>query len=253
MTCVCSVFFLPPLSKLEIAPADPEETCALPDETQKITQKITHAFCARETQRRPKLKETLRIRLGPVPISTDNLLARAQASMKSQHPAPTPCVAGFVFTKADCPLVAQPRPACMPEFRGLIALANYFSVWTRPDITFVVNKLCKYMANPADSHVDVFERLLRYLIGTRDLGLVYSFNGVAPPVVAYSDSSHLGCVDSSRSTLAYCFSSTAKSSHGSKLHTRVTTCSNHSEYVDLQLACTPSRFLGCSRCPYSHL
>ena len=103
------------------------------------------------------------------------------------------------------PLVAQPRPACMPEFRGLIALANYFSVWTRPDITFVVNKLCKYMANPADSHVDVFERLLRYLIGTRDLGLVYSFNGVAPPVMAYSDSSHLGCVNSSRSTLAYLF------------------------------------------------
>ena len=74
-----------------------------------------------------------------------------------------------------------------------------------PDITFVVNKLCKYMANPADSHVDVFERLLRYLIGTRDLGLVYSFNGVAPPVMAYSDSSHLGCVNSSRSTLAYLF------------------------------------------------
>ena len=86
MTCVCSVF-LPPLSKLEIAPADPEETQRItrgdPRITQRITQRRpcilrtgdpeetkrrprgdpenmsennpeeTHAFCARETQRRP--------------------------------------------------------------------------------------------------------------------------------------------------------------------------------------------------------
>ena len=138
-------------------------------------------------------------------ISIDNLLSRAATSMKSKHPAPTPCVAGFVFTKADCPAVAQPRPARMPEFRGLLALANYISVWTRPDITYVVNKLCKSMANPANIHIDALERLLRYLIGTRELGLVYTFDESAQPVIAYSDSSHMDCVDSSRSTLAYLF------------------------------------------------
>ena len=80
-------------------------------------------------------------------ISIDNLLSRARVTMKSQHPALTPCVAGFVFTKTDSPAVPQPRPARMPEFRGLIALANYISVWTRPDITYVVNKLCKYISD----------------------------------------------------------------------------------------------------------
>jgi hypothetical protein len=89
-------------------------------------------------------------------ISIDNLLSRARSSMKSVHPSLTPCVAGFVFTKADCPEVPQPRPARMPEYRGLIALANYISVWTRPDITYVVNKLCKYMASPGDKHISMF-------------------------------------------------------------------------------------------------
>ena len=88
------------------------------------------------------------------------------------------------------------------------------------------------MSNPSDGHVDAFERLLRYLIGTRDLGLVYVFDGAAPPVVAYSDSSHMDCVGSSRSTLAYLFFFYGQVvTWYSKLHTFVTTCSNHSEYA----------------------
>ena len=177
-------------------------------------------------------------------ISIDNLLSRAASSMKSLHPCLTPCVAGFVFTKADCPFPANARPFRMPEFRGLIALANYISVWTRADITYVVNKLCKYMANPGDRHIDMFERLLRYLIGTRNLGLVYSFNESAAPVVAYSDSSHMDCVDSSRSTLAYLFFFFGQVvSWYSKLHSFVTTCSNHSEYAALFQAAKEAQYL----------
>jgi hypothetical protein len=177
-------------------------------------------------------------------ISIDNLLSRAASSMKSSHPCLTPCVAGFIFTKADCPFPANARPFRMPEFRGLIALANYISVWTRADITYVVNKLCKYMANPGDRHIDMFERLLRYLIGTRNLGLVYSFNESASPIVAYSDSSHMDCVDSSRSTLAYLFFFFGQVvSWYSKLHSFVTTCSNHSEYAALFQAAKEAQYL----------
>jgi hypothetical protein len=177
-------------------------------------------------------------------ISVDNLLSRAASSMKSSHPCLTPCVAGFIFTKEDSPSPANARPLRMPEFRGLIALANYVSVWTRPDITYVVNKLCKYMANPGDRHIDMFERLLRYLIGTRNLGLVYSFSESAAPLVAYSDSSHMDCVDSSRSTLAYLFFFFDQVvSWYSKLHSFVTTCSNHSEYAALFQAAKEAQYL----------
>ena len=177
-------------------------------------------------------------------ISIDNLLSRAKSSMKSLHPAPTPCVAGFIFTKADCPLIPQPRPARMPEIRGFIALAGYIAHWTRGEIVFVVNKCCKYMANPGDKHIDAFERLLRYLIGTRDYGLVYHFDSKVPPLVAYSDSSHMDCVDTSRSTLAYLFFCWGNLvSWYSKLHTFVTTCSNHSEYAAMFQAAKEAQYL----------
>jgi hypothetical protein len=88
------------------------------------------------------------------------------------------------------------------------------------------------MANPGDKHIDVFERLLRYLLGTRDLGLVYTSSTKSAPLVTYSDSSHMDCVDTSRSTLAYiCFFFGQPVSWYSKLHSFVTTCSNHSEYA----------------------
>jgi transposase InsO family protein len=165
-------------------------------------------------------------------IHIDNLLSRAKASMKSLHPAPTPCVAGFIFTKADCPTVPQPRPLRMPEFRGHTALASFIAVWTRVECVYTVNKCCKYQANPGDKHIDAFERLLRYLIGTRNLGLVYTYDDSAAPVVAYSDSSHMDCVDTSRSTLAYLiFFYNQVVAWYSKLHSFVTTCSNHSEYA----------------------
>jgi hypothetical protein len=177
-------------------------------------------------------------------ISIDNLLSRSRDNMKSQHPAATPCVAGFVFTKGDSPKVPQPRPSRMPEFRGLIALANYISVWTRPDITYVVNKLCKYMANPGDRHLDVFERLLRYLASTRDVGLVYTADALLAPLMAYSDSSHMDCIDTGRSTLAYLFFFFGRVvSWYSKLHTFVTTCSNHSEYAAMFQAAKEAQYL----------
>ena len=177
-------------------------------------------------------------------ISIDNLLSRAKSSMKSLHPAPTPCVAGFIFTKADCPPIPQPRPARMPEIRGLIALAEYIAYWTRGDIVFPVNKCCKYMANPGDKHIDAFERVLRYLIGTRDYGLVYRYDSKVPPLLAYSDSSHMDCVDTSRSTLAYLFFFCGNLvSWYSKLHTFVTTCSNHSEYAAMFQAAKEAQYL----------
>src|SRR6185437_13924605 len=69
-----------------------------------------------------------------------------------------PCVQGFVFTKKDCPEV--PDPERTSQYRSLIALANFISCWTRPDITFTVNKLCKYMSNPGPSHWSALKHLL---------------------------------------------------------------------------------------------
>ena len=45
---------------------------------------------------------------------------------------------------------------------------------TRPDIAYAVNKLAAYTANPSLQHVGALKRLLRYLKGTKNLGIKYS-------------------------------------------------------------------------------
>ena len=87
-----------------------------------------------------------------------------RAKLAECNPASIPCQPTTVFTKQDCP--DTPSPDNATEFRKLIALANFISCWTRPDITFTVNKLCKYMSNPGAVHWQALKHLLRYLRGT---------------------------------------------------------------------------------------
>ena len=47
---------------------------------------------------------------------------------------------------------------------------------TRPDITYAVNKLSSYTANPSPQHVGALKRILRYLKGMKNLGIIYSSN-----------------------------------------------------------------------------
>ena len=173
--------------------------------------------------------------------TTEVLLERAK--MQDCNPAQTPCPAGTVFSKKDCPATPSPRTT---EYASLVALANYLACWTRPDIAFVVNKLCKFMSNPGDAHFAVLKHLLRYLKGTKHKGLCFDFS--APSSVqglhGFSDSSHADCPDTKHSTIAYIFRlDDAVLSWFSKLHTFVTTCTNHSEYAALFSAAKEAQWL----------
>ena len=95
-----------------------------------------------------------------------------------------------------------PRYCVAAEYASLIALANYLACWTRPDIAFIVNKLCKFMSNPGDVHWQLLKHLLRYLKGTKHKGLLFDF--AYPSSVTglhgYCDSSHADCPDTRHST-----------------------------------------------------
>lgn len=168
----------------------------------------------------------------------DTLLGRA--GLSDCNPSKLPCQPGMIFSNKDCP----PNKARSTQYAALIALANFIACWTRPDIAFTVNKLCKFMANPGEVHWQALKYLLRYLRGTRDLGLQFKFTSPSPTVHGYSDASFADCPDTSRSTVAYVFFfGDAILSWYSKLHTYVTTCTNHSEYAALYLAAKEAQWL----------
>lgn len=151
----------------------------------------------------------------------------------------TPMMVNVKLSKAQCPTAE--RAAVMTEeqrwYRSTVASLIYFVSWTRPDIAYAVSKLCKFMHNPGHDHIVALKRLLRYLKATADHGLEYNFSDASeavsttPGIYAYYDAAHADCPDTMKSTLAYVvfFSSCAISWH-TKLHSFLTTSTNHSEY-----------------------
>ena len=89
------------------------------------------------------------------------------------------------------------------RYRDLISAVQYASLATRPDITFTVNKLAQFLANPGRAHLDEALRVLRYLKGTKHRSL-HLGDGI-PDIAGFSDSDWGGDHDDRKSTGAYIF------------------------------------------------
>lgn len=49
----------------------------------------------------------------------------------------------------------------------------YLACKTRPDITFVMGQLSKQNADPGKGHLQAAKKLIRYLQGTMQIGLIF--------------------------------------------------------------------------------
>lgn len=88
-------------------------------------------------------------------------------------------------------------------FRSLVASLRYLTS-TRPDIVYAVEILSRFMEKPYQSHLQAAKRILRYLSGTRNHGILYShidnFN-----LFGYTDSDWAGDIETRKSTSGYVF------------------------------------------------
>ncbi|KAA3483628.1 putative LRR receptor-like serine/threonine-protein kinase [Gossypium australe] len=88
------------------------------------------------------------------------------------------------------------------EYRSIVGALQYVVI-TRPDITFVVKKVCQFMHRPLDQHFKAIKRILRYLQSTMEYGL--HFTTVANlDLVGYLDTNWGTDVDDRRSTIGFC-------------------------------------------------
>lgn len=89
------------------------------------------------------------------------------------------------------------------EYRRAIGCLRYL-LHTRPDLSFSVGVLSRYMQEPKASHGAALKQILRYLRGTCSFGLVYS-RGKGAKLMGYSDSSHNVDIDDGKSTMGHIF------------------------------------------------
>ena len=83
-----------------------------------------------------------------------------------------------------------------------LAGALQYLTFTRPDITYAVQQVCLHMHDPRESHLAAMKRLLRYVCGTVDHGLVLH-RSTSAELVVYIDADWAGCPDTRRSTSGY--------------------------------------------------
>jgi hypothetical protein len=91
------------------------------------------------------------------------------------------------------------------SFARLLGELQYVATTTRPDITYAVNRLASYTANPSLQHTTALKRILRYLSGTRSYAIVYKALPKSPNLFhGYSDAA-LANADEGKSTSGYVF------------------------------------------------
>ena len=89
------------------------------------------------------------------------------------------------------------------RYSQIIGSLMYLASATRPDISFAVSKLSRFVSNPGDDHWRALERVMRYLKGTASYGIHYTGN---PRVLeGYSDSNWISDADEIKATSGYLF------------------------------------------------
>lgn len=115
-------------------------------------------------------------------------------------------------------------------YAELVGSLLYLTVNTRPDLAFAAGVLSRFVSAPTDVHWKAAKRVLRYIAGTLDRGVVYQ-RGHAR-IEAYTDADYAGEQDTRKST-----SGAVVLMHGgavvwkSKLQTVVAASTCEAEYV----------------------
>jgi hypothetical protein len=86
-------------------------------------------------------------------------------------------------------------------YQSLARVLQYLT-FTKLDLTYAVHQICLHVHDPRESHLAALKRLLRYVHGTVDLGLVFHSSCLAVLVV-YTDADWVGSPDTHRSTFGY--------------------------------------------------
>jgi hypothetical protein len=129
-------------------------------------------------------------------------------------------------------MAEQKTPADAKLYASIVGSIMYLSNFTRPDLTYSVNQLCRYMSKPSQHHLSMAYHLLSYVNYTLDYGITYSTT--SHKLMGYCDASWLSCVDTSRSNTGFVFmQNNGPISWQSRLQPTVALSTAEAEYLSM--------------------
>jgi len=149
--------------------------------------------------------------------------------MEMTTPNKTPMASGVNLAKTGKDLLPEGN-----RYAALVGSLLCLSTVKRPDISFAVGVLSRFMSFPEQAHMRATKGVLRYLCGAKRLGVAY---GTSEPLQGYVDADWAGDVDGRRSATGFIFTvNGGPVAWASKRQSTVATSTAEAEYVAAAMA-----------------
>lgn len=122
----------------------------------------------------------------------------ARFNMSESYGVSTPADSSQQLLSAKC------SEKVVFPFREAVGSLMYLAVATRPDITFAVGNVSRYLENPSAVHVNAVKRILRYIRATTNHGIIFK-NNHNLNLHCYSDADYAGDILTRCSTSGFVF------------------------------------------------
>ncbi|GKA23814.1 zinc finger, CCHC-type containing protein [Tanacetum coccineum] len=121
-----------------------------------------------------------------------------ETSMTDSNDTKIPMDPGTKLVKAE-----DGNPVDATYYRSLIGSLRYL-LHTRPDLSYSVGLLSRFMQDPKDHHLKAVKQVIRYIKGTKEHGIIYKKEGGCK-ITGYSDSSYGINTDQGKGTTGIVF------------------------------------------------
>ena len=109
------------------------------------------------------------------PVLVQKLIDEYKVDTSGKMPA-TPAVAGLVLVKGDGSGQLDAKAAT--EYRSGTATCMFMMQWSRPEIYNATHGQARHMSAPREPHKIALEKLMRYIVATKERGLVLKPNAL---------------------------------------------------------------------------
>lgn len=91
-------------------------------------------------------------------------------------------------------------PERTAKYNSIVGGLQFLANNTRPDISFAVNHLARFLNKPSNEHLQAAHRVLRYISKQPDLGITFTRSAGKPKLEAYTDADFAADPSTNRST-----------------------------------------------------